>query len=175
MNTTTFSNESQQRRIFQSGESLIRLLIRHHSIYLNDFPVLTYAMNGSLGILYFFPTLSMGKNSAYSSHLLLNVSGEIPSTAATSLVLRKFFCEFAISSMLLFSKISPLFSADSHLANPSCGFCSSDALCIALSAQLFIAPTLSAKGTVFFAISSSLKSLTLFIIHSTKHLQRPPN
>lgn len=109
MNTTTFSNESQQRRIFQSGESLIRLLIRHHSIYLNDFPVLTYAMNGSLGILYFFPTLSMGKNSAYSSHLLLNVSGEIPSTAATSLVLRKFFCEFAISSMLLFSKISPLF------------------------------------------------------------------
>ena len=109
MNTTTFSNESQQRRIFQSGESLIRLLIRHNSIYLNDFPVLTYAMNGSLGILYFFPTLSMGKNFAYSSALLLNVTGEMPSTAATSPVLKKFFCEFAISSMLLISKISPLF------------------------------------------------------------------
>ena len=109
MNTTTFSNESQQRRIFQSGESLIRLLIRHHSIYLNDFPVLTYAMNGSLGILYFFPTLSMGKNFAYSSALLLNVTGEMPSTAATSPVLKKFLCEFAISSMLLISKISPLF------------------------------------------------------------------
>lgn len=109
MNTTTFSNESQQRRFFQSGESLIRLLIRHHSIYLNDFPVLTYAMNGSLGILYFFPTLSMGKIFAYSSALLLNVTGEMPSTAATSPVLKKFFCEFAISSMLLISKISPLF------------------------------------------------------------------
>lgn len=97
------------RRFFQSGESLIRLLIRYHSIYLNDFPVLTYAMNGSLGILYFFPTLSMGKNSAYSSHLLLNVKGEMPSMAAASFALRKFFCELAISSNSLFSKISPLF------------------------------------------------------------------
>lgn len=107
------------RRFFQSGESLILLLIYHHSCYLCALPVLTYAMNGSLGILYILPTLSMGNSSAYSSTLLLNVSGEIPSTAATSLVLKKFFCEFDISSMLLFSKISPLFFFAAHLANPS--------------------------------------------------------
>lgn len=107
MNTTTFSNESQQRRIFQSGEFLIRLLIGHHSIYLNDFPVLTYAMNGSLGILYFFPTLSIGNFSKYKSDFFLNVAGDMPSTAASSEVFRKFFFIDAISSMLLFSKISP--------------------------------------------------------------------
>ena len=88
---------------FNKGESLTRLLIKHHS-YLKDFPVLTYAMNGALGILYFFPTLCIGNNSEYSSAFFLSVDGEMPRTAAASDALRKFFVEFSISSKLLFSK-----------------------------------------------------------------------
>jgi len=93
---------------FNKGESLTRLLIKHHS-YLKDFPVLTYAMNGALGILYFFPTLCIGNNSEYSSAFFLSVDGEMPRTAAASDVLRKFFIDFSISSKLLFFKQSPAF------------------------------------------------------------------
>ena len=88
---------------FKKGESLTRLLIKHHS-YLKDFPVLTYAMNGALGILYFFPTLCIGNNSEYSSALFLSVDGEMPRTTAASDVLRKLFVDFSISSKLLFFK-----------------------------------------------------------------------
>ena len=88
---------------FNKGESLTRLLIKHHS-YLKDFPVLTYAMNGALGILYFFPTLCIGNNSEYSSALFLSVDGEMPRITAASDVLRKLFVDFSISSKLLFFK-----------------------------------------------------------------------
>lgn len=88
---------------FNKGESLTRLLIKHNS-YLKDFPVLTYAMNGALGILYFFPTLCIGNNSEYSSALFLSVDGEMPRTTAASDVLRKLFVDFSISSKLLFFK-----------------------------------------------------------------------
>ena len=88
---------------FNKVESLTRLLIKHHS-YLKDFPVLTYAMNGALSILYFFPTLCIGNNSEYSSALFLSVDGEMPRITAASDVLRKFFVVFSISSKLLFFK-----------------------------------------------------------------------
>ena len=80
------------------------LLMALYGVALNVFPVLTYAMNGALGILYFFPTLCIGNNSEYSSALFLSVDGEMPRTAAASDALRKFFVEFSISSKLLFSK-----------------------------------------------------------------------
>ena len=99
-----YQNHDAQNRSASSGESLIRLLISHHTFHLNVFPVLTYAMNGALGILYFFPTLCIGNNSEYSSVLFLSVDGEMTKTAAASDVLRKLFVDFSISSKLLFFK-----------------------------------------------------------------------